>query len=748
MDPTNAPAKQRGGSYADAVRGHRVLTPKRTPAGDKKTEAAPLPKEISKATQGAVQKTKTTQKKGPKATQKKGPKAGPKAAHGSDAELLLPKQSAKPSQPKSSKSTTARGAAERPSKSQFSYAEAVKGKSLSMTLRPKNVETSQQTKSESSPSTEVSTPRHPAAHQQQKLATAKVAAGSAAAPKSASDRGPSRTSRQNEADIIRHPAAHQQHPADTGRYRRPSSSAYVAADKSCHQSSTHRPYQRMPNNLRSEGDSGLVVYKQSTRRFSAGDLSSSSSSLVPSVYARQSSSAPPSTASATPAHRTFSTLSLNTSSTPLPNDYVIEAAIQQAIKNEKKRIKMAEERDDRARAVIASHDRSELSLWESQYEWDVMIKCGDRTFRVHRDILCRESNWFEERLPPKDPNGGYVTFDCTGHCNIQLSNALYYMYNHTYYNGSFQITSALNGEPLRRAVLAYISGSSVNCLSMMQAALDGLDQATFQLKRFFEQTPPATLKELDMSGLYIPLTAALFLTYEQGSDNDSMFGLRAALAHLLDVTMMYLSLSPGFVDTMTRYWSSWLLPQTMNDAVYFDEKGLLDNMYNAQVRRAEQQQQQWEEEEENSSPGSSSSSAKRRKRRPTTFEEESEREIPIWRDGEPGKEVTPTRWATVRLPIEGDDWVLDGVRMTPEQQREVRKENVRDILIQGYGGPVPPRGGTRRGPAVLGERENFHEHQPQLIREPHWMTYEEDQGAGRDNVDVGTARHRRFLGMG
>ncbi|AEO53850.1 hypothetical protein MYCTH_2106642 [Thermothelomyces thermophilus ATCC 42464] len=185
--------------------------------------------------------------------------------------------------------------------------------------------------------------------------------------------------------------------------------------------------------------------------------------------------------------------------------------------SESKRRKMAEERDERQARLIYCHDLGLISLWESQYEWDVLVTCGKYSWRLHHDILCRESEWFKARLPPKDPNGGYVTFDCNGHDEKQLANALYFMYLRTCeYEPGLHLRSALDGRPLQRAVFAYLAAASVAHPRAQAAALRALHAAARRLRLFFDRTPPQTVRALDLAPLHAPLAAALAMAFEQG----------------------------------------------------------------------------------------------------------------------------------------------------------------------------------------------------------------------------------------
>jgi hypothetical protein len=42
-------------------------------------------------------------------------------------------------------------------------------------------------------------------------------------------------------------------------------------------------------------------------------------------------------------------------------------------------------------------------LWEQQFGWNVLITCNGMTWKVHRHILTRGSDWFAGKLPPVDP---------------------------------------------------------------------------------------------------------------------------------------------------------------------------------------------------------------------------------------------------------------------------------------------------------------------------------------------------------
>jgi hypothetical protein len=342
------PPKQRGASYADALRGHKVLAPRPKPAADKKIEVAPTSKDFPKPNQNAAQKT--SPKKGPKAANKKGPKKGTKAAREGDPVVPQPKQSAKVSKPKTSAPKTRKDAEK--SAKPFSYAEAVTGKALSMTLRPK-VEASKETGTESFPSTELSTPKPRSKQSSQQQDCRQASAGDETVAAPADDDTLGWDSRWDDVDrIVRHPAAFQLNRGALGPT--PSESAQTLhtplACAKPHKTHHGRPTQAPRQRIASHAAPG-PVYNQRSRRFSVGDCSSSSS-YIRSAHPQKLSSALSST---TPTASSRNTLSA------LPDDSYIEFTIDQAIMSERKRLKMTGEREQRIRAVIASHDRGDIS---------------------------------------------------------------------------------------------------------------------------------------------------------------------------------------------------------------------------------------------------------------------------------------------------------------------------------------------------------------------------------------------------
>ncbi|KAK4457881.1 hypothetical protein QBC42DRAFT_235263, partial [Cladorrhinum samala] len=240
---------------------------------------------------------------------------------------------------------------------------------------------------------------------------------------------------------------------------------------------------------------------------------------------------------------------------------------------EEERLRKVQERARRMAEVIAMHDRGEINLWECQYEWDVLIVCQGHEWRVHHDILCRESDWFKEHLPAKNCNLGYVCLDLQNHSPEQLGSALHFMYAHNYPNSIYSREYPLLGEPIRVNVFKYICGASVNCSNMMRFAFDRLDDAASILSEYLPQLRHQV--SMNLITLFDPLGFALAMMYEQGS-RQLMFPLRQVMARLVDLTMLDLILNPSFKRAFECGWVEFIYPNLVKDNIWFAAVGLLD----------------------------------------------------------------------------------------------------------------------------------------------------------------------------
>lgn len=239
----------------------------------------------------------------------------------------------------------------------------------------------------------------------------------------------------------------------------------------------------------------------------------------------------------------------------------------------------------RRRAAMRRALTSNRSLWEHQFGWDVLVRCQDQTWRLHREVLSAQSVYFRDRLAGQGP----WVIDCDLHELWQLGSALAFMYLGREYLSptpsylDFMLTVSLgyegsgltpgqplDGLPVYRNVAAYVAGASVHCPSMMAFAVRALEAIR-------EALTPVVLTGLfrDDPNVHLfhePLRLALADMYAQ-ADGPLMEPLRLAMARLVDVVLVSLWGNDAFVKH--EMWVEMLFPLCYHDSVRFRQGGLL-----------------------------------------------------------------------------------------------------------------------------------------------------------------------------
>ncbi|KAK0731078.1 hypothetical protein B0H67DRAFT_639505 [Lasiosphaeris hirsuta] len=249
---------------------------------------------------------------------------------------------------------------------------------------------------------------------------------------------------------------------------------------------------------------------------------------------------------------------------PPLSDKLIEERIEIAIREEEERVSEMKAMEFLVRILIQANDLKQLPLWECQMGWDVMIECRGNQWRVHHDLLSQESPYFQERLPPKDPNGTPNLFTLGLHQPEMLGHALHFMYNKTYERARPSHEGPLDGEAIHRSVFMYLCGASVDYRLMMASAVECVDEAAEIV-----MDAMLTNRDIDTSHLFRPLLKAIGMALEQGT-RGYMIPLRISMARLICILSRWMYEREDF-EVAYHCSPAWpmILVQTQDDVAWF-----------------------------------------------------------------------------------------------------------------------------------------------------------------------------------
>jgi hypothetical protein len=139
-----------------------------------------------------------------------------------------------------------------------------------------------------------------------------------------------------------------------------------------------------------------------------------------------------------------------------------------------------------------------------------------------------------------------------------------------YENSTLPLDDPLDGDCVRRNVYMYLCGASVDCRAMKNFATSATDRVTAGLSNLM----PSVYRDAGLHRLYIPLRQGLELLRSQGN-RPNMFPMRAAMAKLVDVTLLYFMENEGFKYSFEPHWGKEIYPMCFWDSVLFRRMGLI-----------------------------------------------------------------------------------------------------------------------------------------------------------------------------
>ncbi|KAG9257016.1 uncharacterized protein F5Z01DRAFT_447565 [Emericellopsis atlantica] len=206
-------------------------------------------------------------------------------------------------------------------------------------------------------------------------------------------------------------------------------------------------------------------------------------------------------------------------------------------------------------ALIAAASRAESNLFANPIGADVLVCAGNWSWKVHRNILVRESDWFKDNLPKlqKGEDLIKISFECAPET---LGYCIRFMYMQ-------KVEGLLEAKPfdvshLPRCVLCYCAALYFRTKGMIPPIL-GIVDAT--AKDLCEDLSGLHLNNNGVSTTALPLNEthlldALDLIYSQ-ENQVIMEPMRIAMVAVLDATLFFQLHRDAFMEKLRAYpWIS------------------------------------------------------------------------------------------------------------------------------------------------------------------------------------------------
>ncbi|KAK1829817.1 hypothetical protein QBC39DRAFT_373346 [Podospora conica] len=197
-------------------------------------------------------------------------------------------------------------------------------------------------------------------------------------------------------------------------------------------------------------------------------------------------------------------------------------------------------------SIVRAHDEGRIKLWGTGLHHDVVIECQGATFKVHHEILTRESTWFRDNgCWPDDREGRVITVGMNSHDPMRLGFCIRFMYEKSYEFGTFKPDDPLSVNNMRTNVFMYDCATSIRYQNLMDFTVRNLYQYARDLKKFLATLPPAA-NQLP-PGFVQELQTTLLETVNHTDNPLIYFQLRTAMASVMEVFLPWLRNHPAFV---------------------------------------------------------------------------------------------------------------------------------------------------------------------------------------------------------
>ncbi|KAF4342601.1 hypothetical protein FBEOM_3458 [Fusarium beomiforme] len=213
--------------------------------------------------------------------------------------------------------------------------------------------------------------------------------------------------------------------------------------------------------------------------------------------------------------------------------------------------------------------RATANLWRCPIGADVVVRSGNLSFRVHRNIVVPQSGWFRDNLPPPNLDGTPVVVN-TSFAPETVAHCLRYIYTNKVEICNIDSQQPWNVEHIPRCILAYITAVYLRMAKMAS-----------QLLRMVENTSTELGALIQRGYIYENMDCSEWIHFSchyqsaldiiiRGQPQKLMIPMRLAMASILDAVLFWVVRHPLFTKELKASWQG-ILQISMHDIAEYKQ---------------------------------------------------------------------------------------------------------------------------------------------------------------------------------
>ncbi|KAF5552960.1 hypothetical protein FNAPI_6878 [Fusarium napiforme] len=227
----------------------------------------------------------------------------------------------------------------------------------------------------------------------------------------------------------------------------------------------------------------------------------------------------------------------------------------------------------------AAAPRATSNLWNCPFGADVVVRSGNLSFRVHRNIVVPQSGWFRDNLPPPNVDGTPVVVT-VGFAPETVAHCLRFIYTDKVEICDIDTQNPWHAAHIPCCVLAYTTAVHLRMAKMTRHLLHVVENTSSELGALIHRDHIS--QKLDCSK-WVQFSwhyqRALDIIV-RGQPQKLMVPMRLAMASILDAVLFWVVRHPLFASDLKTPWQR-ILENSMHDIAEYKQLCRSTHLFNS-----------------------------------------------------------------------------------------------------------------------------------------------------------------------